>query len=84
MAIERRKWPVVKMLLECGADPKLSRVEYVQTQRRKSGTYESNVMRVIERAFDDDTLVIKIFWKIFKIFFKAKKQSNCCLMPGPI
>jgi len=55
LAIEKRKWQVVRVLLECGADPKLARVEYVQSQRRKSVTMESNLMRVIQMAFDDDT-----------------------------
>ena len=55
LAIEKRKWQVVRVLLECGADPKLARVEYVQSQRRKSATMESNLMRVIQMAFDDDT-----------------------------
>lgn len=55
ISIERRKWAVVRVLLECGADPKLSRVEYVQSRRSRSATMESNVMRVIQMAYDDNT-----------------------------
>ena len=57
ISIERRNWDVVQTLLECGADPKLARVDYVNPvgTRKRSRTKDSNLMRVIQMPFDDDT-----------------------------